>query len=227
MSGNDVIKSSVLDNFKLPDGIGIDRIAITLVLALALGLFIYFIYRKTFRGVIFVKSFGISLIMLCMVTSVVIVTISSNLMLSLGMVGALSIVRFRTAVKDPLDTVYMFWAIAEGIMLGAGTNFYILALVAGLCIGLIMIVLSIFKFKKDMPYILVLRFEDGAKQEVQNLLRRIPRCKLKSKTVSQGVYELTFEISLRDSETGAIDRFLDIPGVYDASLISYNGDAIA
>jgi len=226
-SGSDLIKNSVLQSFTLPDGISIGRIGITLLLAFVLGLFIYLIYKRTFKGVVFVRSFGISLVMLTMVTSIIIVTISSNLMLSLGMVGALSIVRFRTAVKDPLDTVYMFWAIAEGIILGAGTTFYVFALIAGLVVGLVMVVISIFKFKKDMPYIMVIRFEEGAKQDVQNLLRRLPQCKLKSKTVSQGVFELTMEINLKESDAGVIDKFAAIPGVFDASLVSYSGDVIS
>ena len=160
-----------------------------------------------------------------MITAAVIMTISSNLMLSLGMVGALSIVRFRTAVKDPMDTIYMFWAIAAGIMVGA--NLLLVAVISCVVIGIFMVVLSIFKVRKNMPYILVIRFEEGAKGDVQSMLRKLPQGRLKSKTVSRGVIELTLELNVTDSEIALIDRFADIPGVYDASLISYTGDVIA
>ena len=141
------------------------------------------------------------------------------------MVGALSIVRFRTAVKDPMDTIYMFWAIAAGIMVGA--NLLLVAVISCVVIGIFMVVLSIFKVRKNMPYILVIRFEEGAKGDVQSMLRKLPQGRLKSKTVSRGVIELTLELNVTDSEIALIDRFADIPGVYDASLISYTGDVIA
>ena len=225
MSAKDTIKSSVLEGFKSRGDVSWDVVLVTLALAFLLGLFIFFIYKRTFQGVVFTKSFGTSLIMLSMVTSVVIMTISSNLMLSLGMVGALSIVRFRTAVKDPMDTIYMFWAIAAGIVVGA--RLYLVAIIASVGIGLLMVVLSLCKFKKQMPYILVVRFEDAAKHEVQNLLRKFPQGKLKSKTVSRGIIEMTIELNIDDAEIALMDRFSNINGVYDASLISYTGDVIS
>ena len=221
---NAVIKNSVLEGFSTTS-IGWGNLLVTLALAFLIGLFIFMIYKKTFTGVVFARSFAFSLVMLSMVTSIVIVTISSNLMLSLGMVGALSIVRFRTAVKDPMDTVFMFWAIAAGIVVGA--NQYIVALVGSLAIGILLVVLSLFKLKKNMPYILVLRFEDAAKHDVQNLLRKFPQGKLKNKTVSQGVIEMTIEMNITDAEIALMDRFDSIPGVFDASLISYTGDVIS
>ncbi len=225
MSASSAIKYSVLEGFVNSGDIGWDYALTTIAVAFLLGLFIYFIYKRTFTGVVFTKSFGISLILLAMITSAVIMTISSNLMLSLGMVGALSIVRFRTAVKDPMDTIYMFWAIAAGIMVGA--NLLLVAVISCVAIGLLMVVLSIFRFKKNMPFILVVRFEDSAKGDVQSLLRKFPQGKLKSKTVSRGVIEITLEMNVNEAEIALVDRFSDIPGVYDASLISYTGDVIA
>ena len=222
---NDVIKKSVLDNFQLTGDVSIEAIAITLVLAFVFGLIILFIYKVTFSGVIFSKSFATSLIMLCMVTSMIILPISNNLMLSLGMVGALSIVRFRTAVKDPIDTIYMFWAIAAGIALGAQQ--YAIAGLGTLGISLLLLIWNLFKSKKSFPYILVLRFDESCKKEVQSVLRRLPQGKLKSKVVSQGMMELTIEMNIKEHEVGMIDAFSAIPGVQDASLISYKGDIVS
>ena len=224
MGAQDIIKKSVLDGFKQGE-VRWETILISLALAFIIGLFILLVYKKTFTGVVFTKSFSISLIMLTMVTTVMIITISSNIGLSLGMVGALSIVRFRTAVKDPMDTIFMFWAIAEGIVIGA--NLYIIAIISAVAIGVLMVVLSFIRIKKNMPYILVIRFEEAAKNEVQNLLRKFPHGRLKSKTVSRGVIEMTLEINVTDTEIAMVDRFANIPGVYDASLISYTGDVVS
>jgi uncharacterized membrane protein YhiD involved in acid resistance len=220
----DILKKNVLDNFTFGD-IDITRILATLGLALVIGLFIFFVYRKTFAGVLYSRTFNISLIMLVMVTSFVIMPITSNLTLTLGMVGALSIVRFRTAVKDPVDTVFMFWAIAAGIALGA--KFWLPALVGTLIIGLVMVIISIIKIKFTMPYLLVLRFEEECLQQVREILRQMPQGKLKSKTVSSKGIELTIEMRLKDKDLGIIDRFIRIPGVHDASLVSYQGDIVS
>ncbi|MBQ9942442.1 MAG: DUF4956 domain-containing protein [Christensenellaceae bacterium] len=224
-TASSIVKKDVLEGFVNSGDISWSYALMTIFVAFLLGAFIFFIYKQTFTGVVFTKSFGVSLILLAMITSAVIMTISSNLMLSLGMVSALSIVRFRTAVKDPMDTIYMFWAIAAGIMVGA--NLLLVAIITCVAIGLLMVVLSLVKIKKNMPYILVIRFEDEAKGDVQMMLRKLPQGKLKSKTVSRGVIELTMEINVNDAEIAMIDRFADIPGVYDASLISYTGDVIA
>lgn len=223
MSVQDIIKNGFLENFN--GELNIMTVVITLLCAFIIGLIIYIVYRLTFGGVVFVKSFGTSLIMISMVTSMIILPIGTNLVLSLGMVGALSIVRFRTAVKDPLDTIFMFWAIAAGIVLGAGL--FAAAFISSLAIGLFLIVWNLFKSKRNMPYILVLRFEDSCKKEVQNVLRQLPQGKLKSKIVSQGTMEITIEMNIKESEMGVIDAFGSIPGVHDASLISYKGDIVS
>jgi hypothetical protein len=216
--------SGLSSTFSFGD-IGVVRILLTMTLALLCGLFIFFIYRKTFAGVMYSRNFGVSLVMLTIITSFIILPITSNLTLSLGMVGALSIVRFRTAVKDPIDTVYMFWAIAAGITLGA--KFFLPALLSTLIIGLLLLLLSSLRFRSSMPYLLVLRFEEDATNHVNGLLRRLPDTNIKSKIVSTTGVEMTIEIRLREADMQIVDRFLDIPGVYDAAIISYGGDIVA
>ncbi len=216
--------SGLSSTFSFGD-IGVMRILLTMALAFVIGIFIFFIYRKTFAGVMYSKNFGVSLVMLTIITAFIILPITSNLTLSLGMVGALSIVRFRTAVKDPIDTVYMFWAIASGITLGA--KFFLPALLSTLIIGLLLLLLTNMKFRSSMPYLMVLRFDEASSAQVNGLLRRIPDINIKSKTVSASGVELTIELRLRESDMQIVDRFLDIPGVYDAAIISYSGDIVA
>ncbi len=225
MSATDVVKKSILDNFQMSGDLTLTDALITLALAFVLGLFVFLIYRLTFSGVIFVKSFGTSLIMLTMVTAMIIMPITLNIGLALGMVGALSIVRFRTAVKDPLDTIFMFWAIACGITLGA--QLYTISLVSSAAIGVFLLIWNLFKAKKNLPFMFVIRFDEACKKEVQAVLRKMPSGKLKSKIVSEGTIELTIEMNLRENEAGVIDSFSAIPGVHNASLISYKGDVVA
>lgn len=224
MNTEDLIKKSVLDGFKMTN-VSIESVGLTLGITFLIGLFIFIIYRRCFTGAVFSRSLGLSLIMLTMVTGVVIMVISSNLMLSLGMVGALSIVRFRTAIKDPMDTIFMFWAIAAGIVTGA--QLYTVAIIASVGIGILMVILSFFKFKKHKPFIMVLKFAEEAKGDVQKLLSHFEQGKLKSKTVSRGIIELTIELNVTDEDIALMDKFSHIPGVYDASLVSYTGDVVA
>ena len=225
MGNTDIIKSSVLENFQFSGELNFLDVVIALALAFVIGIFIYIIYRLTFNGVVFAKSFGSSLVMLTMVTTMVILPIATNLIVALGMVGALSIVRFRTAVKDVLDTIFMFWAIAAGITLG--TKMWLVALLASGGIGALILLWNLFKPKKSFPFMLVIRFDESSKKEVQNVLRRMPQGRLRSKTISQGTMELTIEMNIKESEAGMIDAFSAIPGVHDASLISYKGDIVS
>lgn len=200
------------------------QVVLTLVLGLIVGLYVFFIYKKTFGGVMYSRTFNLSLVLLTLVTSMVIMLITSNLTLSLGMVGALSIVRFRTAVKDPIDTVYMFWAVGEGIAIGAG--FYDVAIIAGLVIGLIMVLLTVVKVRASAPYLLILHYSESVGQQVMTLVKKLPGARLKSKTVQREGIELTVELRLREGETGFVEKFLRLNGVYDASLISHQGDIV-
>jgi hypothetical protein len=220
---SDIIKNGILEEFS--NTLSPTRVILTLLLACAIGLFILLIYKKTFTGVLYSRSFGLSLIMVTLITSLIIMPITSNITLSLGMVGALSIVRFRTAVKDAMDTMFMFWGIAAGICLGA--NFWEIALVGSLTIGLIMVVITGLKIKTALPFILVLHFHEAASPEVRKLLSKQPSHKLKSKSVRGNTVELTVELRLKDGNDGYVDNFLNIEGVYDASLLSYQGDIVS
>ena len=151
----------------------------TVTLAFFIGLFVYLIYRLTFSGVIYSKTFNMSLVMLTMVSAMVILFMSNNLKLSLGMVGALSIVRFRTAIKDPIDTVFMFWAIGEGIALGAG--FILAAIIGAILIGIFMLLLASSKKKASLPYLLILHYEELASKQIKSMVAQIPYARVKSK----------------------------------------------
>ena len=197
----------------------------TVILAFVIGLFVYMIYRLTFSGVIYSKTFNMSLVMLTMVSAMVILFMSNNLKLSLGMVGALSIVRFRTAIKDPIDTVFMFWAIGEGIALGAG--FVLAAIVGAVMIGIFMLILASSKKKASLPYLLILHYEERASKQIKSMVAQIPYARVKSKTVQREGVELAVELRVRSSETGFVDKFLRVDGVLDATLIAHQGDMIS
>ena len=201
------------------------QVILTLLIALGIGVFLYFIYKKTFAGVVYSRSFNLSLIMLTMVSSLVIMLISSNLTLSLGMVGALSIVRFRTAIKDPIDTVFMFWAVGEGLALGAG--FVDVGLIGALVIGVVMVVVTSFKGASASPYLLILHFDERAAQQIKQLTKQLPKAHVKSKTVQRDSIELTIELRIRDTDTDFVDKFLRVPGVFDATLVAHQGDLLS
>lgn len=201
------------------------QVVLTLLISLGIGAFLYFIYKKTFSGVVYSRSFNLSLIMLTMVSSLVIMLISSNLTLSLGMVGALSIVRFRTAIKDPIDTVFMFWAVGEGLALGAG--FVDVGIIGALVIGVVMVVVTSLKTNNSMPFLLILHFDERASQPLKGLIRQLPKAHIKSKTVQRDGIELTIELRIHESETDFVDKFLRVPGVMDATLVAHQGDLIS
>ena len=220
MTFNDIFKSSFLENVT---SISILDMALALLLAFGVGLFIFLIYKKTYAGVMYSSSFGVTLVALTMITTLVILAVTSNVVLSLGMVGALSIVRFRTAIKEPLDIAFLFWAIAAGIVLAAGL--IPLAVFGSLFIGIIIL---IFANRKDMtnPFIVVLEC-DGQKSEeaaLAFLQQHTRRCVIKSKTARKGAVELNLEVRLRNTDTDFINQLTEIDGVHSAVLVSYNGD---
>ena len=217
---NDILSSDFLTNvteFSLTD------MMIAMVLALVLGLFILFVYKKSFSGVMYSSGFGISLVAMSLVTTMIILAIGSNVILSLGMVGALSIVRFRSAVKDPMDIAYLFWAISAGIVLGAGL--IPLAIFGSLFIG---IVLYLFSAKKptDKPYILIVNCaDDDAEKSVNDVLKNtVKKHILKSKSVTQNGTELTVEVRLPNMESDFVNKISVLPGISNAVLVSYNGE---
>lgn len=220
MTLNDIFKSSFLEQvvaFSFIDMI------VSLTLAFAIGLFIFEIYRKTYKGVMYSRNFGVTLVTLAMITDLAIMTVTSNVVLSLGMVGALSIVRFRTAIKEPMDISFLFWSIVVGIMLGAGM--IPLAVFGSLIIGIVFIY---FNGKKDCdyPYILVLQCENDQAEALatDRLEESVKKYNIKSKTVGAGGIELTVEIRLNESKTQFINDLSAMEGVRHATLVSYNGE---
>lgn len=220
MNFNDIFKSSFLETMT---SVSILDMAIALLLAFGLGLFIFLVYKKTFNGVMYSSSFGVTLIALTMITTVVILAVTSNVVLSLGMVGALSIVRFRTAIKEPLDIAFLFWSIGVGIVLAAGM--IPLAVVGSVIIGVILLVF-VNKKSHTHPYIVVVRCEnhDAETQVNKFLSEKTERCVVKSKSAQKGEIELNMEIRLKDDNTDFINNIADMNGVHSAVLVSYNGD---
>ncbi len=220
MTFQEIFSSNFIDSVT---AVSVVDMSLALALAFADGLFIFFIYKKTFSGVMYSASFGISLIAMTMITALVILAISSNVVLSLGMVGALSIVRFRTAVKDPMDIVFLFWSIAAGIVLAAGL--LLLAVAGSIFIG---IVLLIFSEKKtfDRPYILVIHCVDSDSEErsLKLVEEMAGKVSLKSKTVTPGSIELNYEVRLRDGNMDFVNRLAEMDGVTSTVMVSYNGD---
>lgn len=220
MSFTDMIKNSVLNEFT--GSVSIDKLVLSLLVAFLIGLFIIYIYRKTYTGVVYSKAFALCIILLAMVTSLVIRTISSNLALSLGMVGALSIVRFRTAIKEPVDTVFMFWAITAGIMSGAGL--YLASIIASLALGLFYWISYLMGFKVSSKYLFIIKYDMRIDDKIGEKLKKLPKHKLRSKSIVDSKCELTFEISIKDNNDKVLDDFKSLPGIISASLISYQND---
>ena len=199
---------------------------IGMVFAVVISLFIFWVYKKTFTGIMYSSGFSLTLIGLCLVTTLVIMAVTSNVVLSLGMVGALSIVRFRAAIKDPMEIVFLFWSIAVGIVIGAGM--IPLALVGSVIIG---IILMIFANRKQpgIPYILILNCADDTSEQsaVDAAKSAVSKFAVKSKTVNCSGIELTAQVRLKDSETSFVNTLSNINGVSNATLVSYSGEYIS
>ena len=198
------------------------KMVLALAMGFIVGLVIALVYRKAFRGVLYSPSFATTLIMLCMITTPVVMCIKSNIALSMGMVGALSIVRFRTAVKDPLDTAYMFWALTMGILLGA--ELYTIALVVVLGISVAMLALSFFRLRSPNTFLLVTHYDAAVEEQVMGYVKRIKVQRLRSKTVTPGGVELTVEVQLRE-RFDLVNNLLDLSGVHSATLIACQSEA--
>lgn len=220
MTFNDIFKSSFLDNVT---SVSVLDMVVSLALAFCLGLFIFYVYKKTYPGAVFSMSFGVTLIAMTMITTLVILAVTSNVVLSLGMVGALSIVRFRTAIKDPLDIAFLFWSIAAGIVLAAGM--IPLAVFGSVVIG---VILLLFTNRKTgvTPYIVVLQCADSPSEKAARayLEKTVERCVIKSKTARKDAVELTVEVRLKDGDTDFIAQLCEMEGVFSAALVSYNGE---
>jgi uncharacterized membrane protein YhiD involved in acid resistance len=220
MTFNDIFKSSFLENMM---SVTILDMVVALSLAFGTGVYIFFIYKKTFRGVMYSSSFGVTLIAVTMISTLVILAVTSNVVLSLGMVGALSIVRFRTAIKEPLDIAFLFWSIAAGIVLAAGM--IPLAIFGSILIGLMLIVFTNKKSHTN-PYILVVHCTDGEVEAkvISALKNAVQKSVLKSKTVTADSVELHYEVRMKSEDASFVNDLSQTPGVADVVLASYNGD---
>lgn len=220
MTFNDIFKSGFLENVA---SISVFDMILTIVLSFGIGLFIFLVYKKTYRGVMYSAGFGTTLIALTMITAIVILAITSNVVLSLGMVGALSIVRFRTAIKDPLDIAFLFWSIGAGIILAAGM--IPLAVIGSVCIGVILLIF-VNKTSNTHPYMVVLGCTDhDAEMNAKKFLSEyVTKTKIKSKSAVKGAIELNIEVRLKNDDTDFINILSEMPGVNSAVLVSYNGD---
>lgn len=192
----------------------------TMAVAALCGLIVFLVYRFFNKGVVYNRNFNLLIVMVCVVTAFIIITIGANLVLSLGMVGALSIVRFRAAVKDPLDVGFLFWGVAAGLTSGA--RLYLVALLGTACIAALYILFSMAKLDKR-SFLLIVRYDTGAEEQVLSLLRPL-RYKLKNKTLTSGATELTAEVKVIQNDTAFLEPLRGISGVDNAVLVEYTGD---
>ena len=221
MTFNDIFKSSFLES--VTEFSAVDTL-IGMLFALVIGLFIFMIYKKTFSGIMYSTGFAMTLVGLSLVTTLVIMAVTSNVVLSLGMVGALSIVRFRAAIKEPMEIVFLFWSLASGIVIGAGM--IPLAVIGSLIIGAILVLFVNKKFGSSTPYILIVNCADEAAEEsaLDTIKGSVEKYIVKSKTVNKAGIELTAEVRVKDTATGFVNRISEISGVSGATLVAYNGE---
>lgn len=216
MSFQDIFNSNFLESVS---SLSVIDISLTLIISFLIGLFIFQVYKKSYQSVVYTKSFSASLVMMTMITSLVILAVTANVVLSLGMVGALSIVRFRAAIKDPMDIVFMFWAIASGIVTGAG--FYLLGIVGSLIIGVIIILMHL-NVQPNKPYLLVIHADSMASEKMvmDKIKSTVGKCQIKSKTVQQNQVELMIEVRVKEDEMNFINDLSELKGVGQAMLVS-------
>lgn len=221
MSFKDIFTSDMMTRVT---AVSVTDMLIGIILSFLLGMFIFYVYKKTFNGVLYSANFGLSLIGMCMVATVLIMAVSSNVVLSLGMVGALSIVRFRTAIKEPLDIIFLFWAISTGIILATGM--IPLAVFGSIAIGAVLLLFAN-KNVKESPYLVITTLENSdAEETVMNLISSgTQKHMLKSKTYSKnGNVELTVEVQLSNGESDFVKSIAQSEGVSNVVMVSYNGD---
>lgn len=217
----DLFKKSILSS-GVWENVNISDILTCMFVSLVLSLFILFIYRKAHSGVVLSHNMSVSMVLISLITCIIIITVSTNLVLSLGMVGALSIIRFRTAIKDPLDVVFMFWSVSMGITTGA--KLYSVAIIGSLVIGLITLVLMRYKNNNTL-FLIIIHYEQKVEEELLNLLVQY-NYSMKSKTANKNLIELTAEVRLLDSNTSFTNDIIELDGVSNVSLVSYNGEFV-
>ena len=218
---NDIFKSSFLENMT---SVSVTDMLLTLLLAFGLGMFIFLVYKKTYSGVMYSSSFGGTLVAMTMITSMTILAVTSNVVLSLGMVGALSIVRFRTAVKEPTDTAFLFWALATGIICGAG--YVTVSILATLLLGLLFVAIHVLgKKQKFGSYMIVARYT--ADSPVEDKIMELPGFVMKNKSMTRDTTELVGEVRLKDNNPRQINGLRKIEGVKEISLmVSTSGSTL-
>lgn len=224
MSVQDVIKKSFLQGFQNTD-LTMGNVAVLMIAAAVLGVYIFFIYRIMTADTFYSKSFNVSLILMCVITAAIIIAIQSNVIVSLGMVGALSIVRFRTAVKDPLDLIFMFWSISIGIICGAG----MLGLAVILSVAATVLVLVFYRLpevRKSM--ILVVNAEDNsyAEQIFHTVGKYDKKSTIKSRNLTKSSADFIIEVRIKDNEA-LLKELNEIKGVVSVSLIAHQGEVAA
>lgn len=215
-----IIKDSIANQFT--GTLSVTDMAFSLITAFLVSLFIIFVYKKTYAGVLYSKTFTLCVMMLAMVTALIIRTVNANLSLSLGMVGALSIVRFRTAVKEPVDTGFMFWGISAGIMAGAGL--YIIAIVGSIILGVLYFLGFSFSFKGKAKYLFVLKYDKKYDERALVMLKEVPKKKLKTRTLTKDVIEATYEVEVRNENTNFMKPFQEDKNYITVALISYQNE---
>lgn len=220
----DIVKKSFAD-IDYASTLSISDIAGVLLITFAIGMFIFYVYKHTFQGVLYTQSYNVSLVMVSLVTSLIIMTIASNFILSLGMVGALSIVRFRTAIKDSMDIVFMFWAISVGIANGAGL--FKISITGSIVVAVVLLMLTRVK-SKSSPYLLIVNYADEEHIDIINYIKsKVKNYNLKAKTVANDNVEITIEIRINNNDTSFLNGLAKLEGVKNAVLVAYNGDYVS
>lgn len=206
------------------DRFGAIEIISNLSLSFFIGLFIFYIYKKTFQGVLYQHSFNVSLVSITMVITLIIMTISGNLILSLGMVGALSIVRFRTPIKDPVDLVFIFWAISVGIANGVG--YYNISIIGSILLTLVLLIMTQARQTNDQPYLLIIQIKNNIddSQLINSIKQSVSKMQLKSKARTESYTEIILEIRLKKADTNFISPLYEQYNAQKITLISYTGE---
>ncbi|MCL2084027.1 MAG: DUF4956 domain-containing protein [Oscillospiraceae bacterium] len=210
----------IISNTTQVESLDAVNILFTMLIAAVCATVIFLVYRFFNRGVVYSSSFNLLIVMVCAVTAFIIITIGANLVLSLGMVGALSIVRFRAAVKDPLDVGFLFWGVAAGLT--AGAQLHMVALLGTASIAVLYILFVLTRMDKR-SFLLIIRYDAEAEEPVASLLAPM-KTKLKNKTLTQDYTELTAEVKVRGGDVSFMEPLRQTPGVGSATLVEYTGD---
>lgn len=222
MEFGEIFKKSFLTQIKTSQTLDI---AMALLVSIVIGAYIFYFYKKTYKGIVFSKMFAAALTGMTVITTFIILAVTSNVVLSLGMVGALSIVRFRSSIKEPIDIIYIFWAISEGIVIGSKQ--YVLAIAGTICISIAMAVFGTYK-EKMSRYILVVRYNAEEKEILNKVKENCKKYEIKSNTVySNNEQELILEVILEKNESILVEKLKECKAINMASLVKYNGEYIA